>query len=104
MKRDAGQYVRFCTAMSETWGPRAHPERCCEDIEPEWKAEPGMTGYPPRHERRVRKSIAELLGTLLGVASLVAVAIGIVGIVVATRENWWAALLIWWREVSGAWG
>lgn len=25
--------------MSDTWGPRAHPERCCEDIEPD---APGM--------------------------------------------------------------
>lgn len=72
--------------MSETWGPRAHPERCCEDIDPD---------DPTVRHRRVNQQVT-WTWLLLAIVAL--------GVVVATRENWWAAVLAWWREVSGVWG
>ena len=53
--------------MSETWGPRAHPEKCDEHFE----AKPGMTGYPVGWPKdRPRKSIEESLGTMFGILML----------------------------------
>ena len=72
--------------MREPWGPRAHPERCCEDIDPD---------DPAVRHRRVNQQV---IWTWLVVA-----AVGL-GALIATRENWWTAVLTWWREVSEALG
>ena len=72
--------------MREPWGPRAHPERCCEDIDPD---------NPAVHHRRVNQQVT---------VTWLLLAMVIIGVAVATRENWWGALLVWWREVAGALG
>ncbi len=55
--------------MSESFGPRAHPERC------------GGGDHDPRP---VRKSIEEILGTVLGVVVL----IGLVGVGYTLWRAW----------------
>lgn len=56
--------------MSEAWGPRAHPERCCEDIEPD------EVPRPTRGERR--KNVEESLGTACGVLMLALILAGVI--------------------------
>ena len=56
--------------MSDAWGPRAHPERCDEEMRCSEEA------Y--REEHPMKKSVEESLGTALGVLVLALILAGVV--------------------------